>query len=126
MLGAGHSGPAKDPACGLRLTFMRLCREGAALGYGKGAQTPPEQLPLLEEGDLESPAPLLAAPEPPVADLPMPAEPEAQRRLVQVDPPFRFLQSLRLLGVCRQGVFTVRASLLLASVRYAPSLWPVF
>lgn len=48
---------------------------------GKAA---PEELPLLEEGDLESPAQLSPAPLPPVADLPMPGEAAARRVVSQV------------------------------------------
>lgn len=44
----------------------------------------PEELPLLEEGDLESPAQLSHASLPPVADLPMPAEADARRVVSQV------------------------------------------
>ena len=44
----------------------------------------PEELPLLEEGDLESPAQLPHAPLPPVADLLMPGEAEARHVVSQV------------------------------------------
>ena len=51
---------------------MRRERERA--GWGLHAKAAPEELPLLDEVDLESPAQLPAVPQPPVADLPMPAE----------------------------------------------------
>ena len=61
--------------------LARLCREKQGSCRGKPA---PEELPLLEEGDLESPAQLSHAPLPPVADLPMPAEADARRVVSQV------------------------------------------
>ncbi len=49
-------------------------RDRERAGWGLHARPPPEELPLLDEVDLESPAQLPAVPQPPVADLPMPAE----------------------------------------------------
>ena len=45
----------------------------------------PEELPLLDEGDLESPAQLSHASLPPVADLPMPSEGFDRRVASQVE-----------------------------------------
>lgn len=59
---------------------MHREREGS--GFGPRAKAAPEELLLLDEGDLESPAQLPAAPMPPVADLPMPAE--VGRRMVSL------------------------------------------
>ncbi|KAK9818988.1 hypothetical protein WJX81_007256 [Elliptochloris bilobata] len=65
-----------------RIVRERL-REQQALGSGKVSKTAPEELPLLDERDLESPSPLPAAPLPPVADLPMLAELDARRVVSQ-------------------------------------------
>lgn len=53
---------------------------------GNALKPAPEELPLLDEGNLERPAQLSHASLPPVADLPMPAEADARRVVSQVGP----------------------------------------